>query len=158
MVGLLLLLVLTILGVSAMRGTTLQERMASNMQDHAIAFQAAEGALRAGESKLDQVTLPVFDDSGAYYSTDSTATTTPLWQSLYGIDADAPSASAVETHETGDNASASFFIEKLQDVVLPGDSLGPSSGGSTEHVYRVTAEGIGLNQETTVVLQSTVIR
>lgn len=163
-VGLLLLLVLTILGVSAMRGTTLQERMAGNMQDRAIAFQAAEAALRAGESKLDQNTLPAFGSTGPYYVTDSTAITTPRWQSIYGLGAAAPSSGSVvdcTEKDSGcssiDATSASFFIEKLQDVVLPGNSLGPTTGAST-HAYRVTAEGAGLNQGTAVVLQSTVIR
>ena len=45
-VSLLFLVILTILGVTAMSGTTLEHRMAGNTRDHAIALQAAEAALR----------------------------------------------------------------------------------------------------------------
>ncbi len=51
-VSLLILLVMTILGVSSMGSTTLQERMANNNNQRQIAFQAAEAALRAGETFL----------------------------------------------------------------------------------------------------------
>jgi len=51
-ISLLILLVMTILGVSSMSSTTLQERMANNNNQRQIAFQAAEAALRAGEAYL----------------------------------------------------------------------------------------------------------
>jgi len=51
-VSLILLLVLTLMGVFAMRGTTLEERMAGNMRDRDLAFQSAEAALRAAERDL----------------------------------------------------------------------------------------------------------
>lgn len=51
-ITLILLLVMTLLGISAVRGTTLEERMAGNWRDQNIALQAAEAALRAGERRL----------------------------------------------------------------------------------------------------------
>jgi type IV pilus assembly protein PilX len=57
-VGLIILIVLTLLGVQAMRSNVSQERMASNMRERNVAFQAAEAALRVGEA-----TGP-FDGSG----------------------------------------------------------------------------------------------
>lgn len=51
-VSLLILLVMTVLGVAAMGTTTLQERMANNNRQQQVAFQAAEAALRAGETYL----------------------------------------------------------------------------------------------------------
>jgi len=47
-----MLLLLTIIGAAAMRDTNLQERMAGNMRDHNLAFQAAEAALRFAEQKV----------------------------------------------------------------------------------------------------------
>jgi len=44
-VSLVILLVLTIIGVSSIGGTNLEERMASNFQNTAITFQAAESAI-----------------------------------------------------------------------------------------------------------------
>lgn len=51
--ALIFLLLLTILGISAITTTTLQEKMSGNMQDRNLAFQAAESALRDGERHID---------------------------------------------------------------------------------------------------------
>lgn len=48
-VALIMLLLLTIIGLSSMRGTVLQENMAGNMRDSNLALQASEAALRKGE-------------------------------------------------------------------------------------------------------------
>ncbi|HPF28453.1 MAG TPA: PilX N-terminal domain-containing pilus assembly protein, partial [Steroidobacteraceae bacterium] len=50
--SLLLLLVLTIIGLTAMRMTSLQERMAGSTRDLNLAFQGAEAALRDGETLI----------------------------------------------------------------------------------------------------------
>ncbi|MBS7458012.1 pilus assembly PilX family protein [Coralloluteibacterium stylophorae] len=47
---LILLLVMTLLGLTVLRTTLLQERMASNLVDRSVAFQATEAALREGEA------------------------------------------------------------------------------------------------------------
>ncbi len=46
-VGLIILAIMTIAGLSAMRGTALEERMAGNLKDQTDAFQGAEAALQA---------------------------------------------------------------------------------------------------------------
>ena len=51
-VSLSILLILTILGVSAMRTASLEERMAGNSRDSQMAFEAAEAALRAAEADM----------------------------------------------------------------------------------------------------------
>lgn len=48
----ILMVILGVLAVSGMDDTAMQERMAGNMRDREIAFQAAESALRAGEEWL----------------------------------------------------------------------------------------------------------
>ncbi len=52
-VSLLLLLVLTVLALTASQSTRLQERMAGNARDTDLAFQAAEAGLREAEARLD---------------------------------------------------------------------------------------------------------
>ncbi len=47
-VALVLLIAVTLVGLAAIRGTTLQEKMAGNMMDHDVALQEAEAALRVG--------------------------------------------------------------------------------------------------------------
>lgn len=51
-VALIMLLLLTIIGLSSMRGTSLQENMAGNMRDSNLALQASEAALRKGEEEV----------------------------------------------------------------------------------------------------------
>ena len=51
-ISLVLLLVLTIIGVSAVQTTSMEERMARNTHDSVLAFEAAEVALRTGETFL----------------------------------------------------------------------------------------------------------
>ncbi|SFG89080.1 type IV pilus assembly protein PilX [Neptunomonas qingdaonensis] len=45
-VGMVMMLVLTIIGLSAMQGTAMQEKMSGNMRDANLALQAGEAALR----------------------------------------------------------------------------------------------------------------
>lgn len=51
-VSLILLVVVTLLGLSGMQNTSLQERMSGNMYDRSVAMQAAEAALRAAEAAI----------------------------------------------------------------------------------------------------------
>lgn len=54
-VALIMLLLLTIIGLSSMRGTSLQENMAGNMRDSDLAQQASEAALRKGEEEVTKL-------------------------------------------------------------------------------------------------------
>ena len=51
-VSLIILLLLTILGVTSMSTVTMEERMAGNLRDVGLAEQASEAALRSGEAWL----------------------------------------------------------------------------------------------------------
>ncbi len=51
-ISLIFLLLMTIIGVTTMQTTTLQERMAGNTRDMNLALQSAESALRDGENWL----------------------------------------------------------------------------------------------------------
>jgi type IV pilus assembly protein PilX len=51
-VSIILLVVLTMLGFAALRTATMQERMAGNVRDRGIAFQAAESALRGAQKYI----------------------------------------------------------------------------------------------------------
>ena len=52
-IGLVMLLLLTVIMISAVRVTSLEERLAGNLQNHNIAFQAAESALREAEAFIE---------------------------------------------------------------------------------------------------------
>lgn len=57
-VSLLLLLVMTVLALTASQTTRLQERMAGNARDVDLAFQAGEAGLRAAEERIDDLLAP----------------------------------------------------------------------------------------------------
>jgi type IV pilus assembly protein PilX len=48
-ISLLILIVMTLIGLTGIGTSTLEEKMAGNTRDQALAFQAAEAALRDGE-------------------------------------------------------------------------------------------------------------
>jgi type IV pilus assembly protein PilX len=51
-VALILLLVITLVGFAAVRGTLMQQKMAANLYDRQIAFQNAEAAMRAATLRI----------------------------------------------------------------------------------------------------------
>ena len=51
-VALVMLLLISLIAVGSMQDTILQERMTSNTEDRAMAFESAEAALREGEQQL----------------------------------------------------------------------------------------------------------
>jgi len=74
-VSLIMLLLLTLIGVSSSQVTGLEEKMASNSRDQNLAFQAAETALRAGEAKIESKdTIPEFastNEKGLFSDTET---------------------------------------------------------------------------------------
>lgn len=57
-VSMLLLLVMTVLALSASQATQMQERMAGNVRDLDLAFQASEASVRGAEMRIDDVVGP----------------------------------------------------------------------------------------------------
>ena len=61
--ALILLIVVTLVGIAAVSGTIMQQKMTSNYYDREVAFQAAEAGLRQGESAVQTAAGPsVFRD------------------------------------------------------------------------------------------------
>ena len=163
-VGLILLLVMTMLGLTAVQVTTQQERMAGNLRDRNIAFQAAESALREGESALIRCVID-FSGNGAYdVEANIVAASTPEWTE--------------ETEETEETEDSSFLFDDFDDactepkthsaffqaVAAPRFFLErqPPVGGAsletgvpkTMEVFKVTSRGVGGSVAAVVVLQS----
>lgn len=151
-VSLVLLLVVTVLGVTAMRTTTLQERMAGNLRDNNLAFQAAEAALRDGEQFLQQAALPTFDSTAGLLPRQTNAGQASFWNShnWAGNSRQATRLSDV----TMTVEPPRYVIEELPPVPAEGDSV---RFGPLPEVgfYRVTARGVGGTTDAVVVLQTT---
>jgi len=60
-ISLVLLLLLTMVGVTGMNMTSLEERMSGNYRDHEMAFQAAEAALVDAENFIESTNLTLAD-------------------------------------------------------------------------------------------------
>ena len=163
-VGMIFLLVMTMLGVTAMQTTGLEERMAGNMRDRGIALQAAELALRAGDA--DALESPANGNGRYDYLTlPAPEATTPLHWITTNVRA---WVSGLEIIDPNQSASAD------PNAAFPGMAEEPrywlekrpnrTEGGSLEsgiapvvEVFEVTARSTGASGNAAVVLRSTTI-
>lgn len=130
-IGLIILVVLTLLGVQGMRTNVAQERMAANMRERNMAFQAAEAALRVGEN-----TGP-FDGLGVALGDPASWDGTPSTGTLGNFDDSEPGFEPV-------------FHVGPPEYVRIGLTLPPEF----RLVYPIAARGLGRQDGSVVVLQS----
>ena len=166
--ALMILLLMTVFGISTMDTNILEEKMAGNMRDRNTAFQAAETALRAGESLVASWgVLPDVRDSS-----DSTDTS-PLWvlNSADPVTSNnipwwGEGARTLSWWQTNANVlSGSDKVAGLSDDHQPAyliELLHPRTGTleaahsleGADIFVLVTARGVGQSDSTVVVLQS----
>ncbi|HET6724950.1 MAG TPA: PilX N-terminal domain-containing pilus assembly protein [Gammaproteobacteria bacterium] len=154
-VALLLLLVLTLIGLAATSGSTLEEKMASNHQDHQAAFQAAEAALADGEHQLTAGTIcSAFDNAGCFAPpSPASVGATTLWKSIDWTDDD---SFAYSGSLGGSLPTPRYFVQQLPPEPAPGQNLGLSEYGNVPPLQflQVTAEGTSTDEPGEVILQS----
>lgn len=154
-ISLIMLVLLTIIGITAMQVTNLEEKMAGNSKEYNTAFQAAETTLRNAEAYIDSLatlgdftdTLPGFLSEGTV-DPDYKATTT--WSSANS--AAGPTISGVITPRyiikhvgaQGDSTNTGLTIS----------GYGESLAGSAVTLFRVTSSSTGSTDQSRVVLQS----
>jgi type IV pilus assembly protein PilX len=165
-VALMFLVVLTILGLVTVRSSTVQERMAGNDRDRAVAFEAAEGALRDAERDiLLNITTGNSFDSACTAGLCSPATTaTPNWNAIswtgttsriYGA------GSGAGTYPLDVVQPPRYIIEALPPLPAgAGNSevYGQRSSTTGGNGYRITARGWGRRATTQVSLQSVYVK
>lgn len=151
--SLMMLLLLTIVGVTAMQMTTLQERMAGGYRDRHMAFQGAEAALREGERLLNQATVPEFYSNG----TDGlyVAGAAPDWHDFESATTRLYAGGDM-SNELNQNLDSppEYYIERLPFRIGHGSSLGSDVSLEDNDLFRVTARSTGATGQATVVLQS----
>lgn len=161
--ALVFLVIMTILGVTVMRLTALDEKMAANYRCSKIAFEAAEAALRhAEQDKIASLAVgnPMTFFDGIRSSDDH--------QGRYSLFQNEPSLYSLFSLATWttDNASDTFDASTIADIsgsatqprwmskILAIDGpLNLSMEGETGVVFRNTARGTGC----TVVVNGTVV-
>lgn len=173
--SLIILLMLTLIGVTAMQTTTLEEKMAGNLRNENLAFQAAEAALRAGESYLQGASLgsfaadtsawdPVLNPDGLYQPTLSS--TQERWQqpdiwTVAGSRAYAGTLTGLAEPPRYIIEDMSSYTKCLQPGYCVNVPLPKTPGGSLKFGtvpdtgrFRVTARGVGGTADAVVMLQS----
>ena len=136
-IGLIFLLLLTIIGVSAVQNSTLQERMAGNSDDRNLAFQSAEVALQNGEAEIDS----------ACASLNSLVSAIP--------DPDAATwAGAVDVNIS--DFTGQYVISRMP-LIKNDESEVPVDPNICDGFYMVTSRSTSV-KGMTVVLQSTVVK
>jgi type IV pilus assembly protein PilX len=140
MVVLILLVLMTLLALVSLRGTLMQERMASNQYDRSLAFQSAEAALREAESVATGLTKV---DPGCKVGVCDTPvpTDTPRW-----LDTANWPKNSKETSDTNLGALAvksRYIIEYMGEFAgktctTSGD-VSETTCSDQEKIYRITA-------------------
>ncbi len=155
-IAMILLTVLTLIGVSAMNTTTLEEGIVSNTRDRQIAFHAAEAALLAGERHVEG-THPAFDDTCTNGFCTQSCPIVPRWTDT-ALDV-WNTASRHQTYavEIGGVLSSPGFI--IEDLCEYGSKTwrdaNPGWTDLPQRMYRITALGTGGTDNARVMLQST---
>ena len=149
-IGMILLLLLSVLSLTSLKAIKTDERMAGNLQDRYLAFQAAEAALREAEALLSEPSLPSFTPANGFYRYDQSGVPAAF---------DFTTANAREySRDLGAVAHRPrYILEQMEGRIEEGVSLvvGGRYGISTRANYRITAIGFGGSAQTRVVLQTT---
>ena len=166
-VGLVILGLLTMLALSGMRDSTIQEKMAGASRASFIASNAAESALRDAENCITGATADcefntaneahfAKDDAFPEHNTLFNATT---WEA-FNPPGDPTELAGVPSKGKGDAADgANYIIRQAGTVSGVGDSgaanqaalagggmvasAGPTSAASSQKIYEITARGAG---------------
>lgn len=151
-VGLILLVVMTILGITVIRNVTTEERMAGNAYNRSLSFQAVEATLTSVELLLEAnkptITAGCALTSGVMMCAKPSVGDTPRWQDSAFTswqDASAVSSGAV-------SVTPQYFVEYLgaSFPCAPGD---PADSVDCKR-YRITARTQSTGGQAPVVLQS----
>ncbi len=164
-IGLIMVLLMAIIGVSAIRGSNMQEVMVGNMKDRNQAFQAAEAGLRVGESQMQTSgdTL-VFENKDGLFTNQNLAGSLLGSVSLWGEDIWKTHAVSIGKSklDLGLPKQPDYVVERLE----VGASGASASGDAIEYganveeagpsvLYRITSRGFGASESSVVILQST---
>lgn len=150
-ISLVFLLLLTILGVTAVSTSTLQEKMAGNMKDQNMAFQAAETGLRGGEAAI--LALVSTGDKPVPDSTGSGGVFTPSVINM--LNSSWRSANATLYGSFSLLYEAPRYAVEFAGVETISYDIGGSKPPDTITYYRIWSHGYGGTQTAESVLQST---
>lgn len=155
-ISLLMLLIMTLLGITAMNSTTLEEKMAGNMRDRNTAMQASEAALKATEAALDALGSTPSEVVSCHASTcawprgttPDLATQSASWWVSNGVEY----GTAGSVNIAGVASDPRVVVEVQADI--PDDLIGGGTGTGIMF-YRITARATGATDDAQVIVQTT---
>lgn len=164
-VSLILLLVLTLVGITGMQTTSMEEKMSGNGRDYDMAFQAAEVALRNAESYVTGLVTAVDFDSATNF--DGLLSEAEIEPNYFSDDTwFATGGSTVGSVQPGNAVSSMYgsqprYIVKFLAENDPDSNArlnvvgyGEQLPGALVTVFKVTARGTGGTDNSKVILQS----
>ncbi len=143
-VSLIILLIVTMIAVSSMQGTVLQEKMAGNSLDRNLAFQTAESSVREAEMFIEGiVSLGNFQGAGGLYG--RTDAEPSFYNQATWSDA---TQHVVADGNYGAYEKPKYFIKHYTTVVgtegaMNMSGYGDNKGTGDVTVFRITARGTG---------------
>ncbi|MEM9404230.1 MAG: PilX N-terminal domain-containing pilus assembly protein [Pseudomonadota bacterium] len=152
-VSLVILLVVTMLAISSMQSTALEERMAGNTNDRNLAFQSTESALREAEVFIESIT-----SLGNFNGTGGLIGRTDAEPSLYDQSTWGPEGNhVVAGTDFGSYEAPRYFIKNFTTVTGTEGALnlsgyGDNKGTGDVTVFRLTARGIGAGADSAEVI------
>lgn len=155
-VSLILLLVVTLIAVSSMQGTSLEEKMAGNSLDRNLAFQATESAIREAEIAIENIaSMGGFDGSAGRFglNDDEPVPQTPAtWTDA--------TKHVVANEYYGSYARPQYFAKHFTTLVGTEGSLnmsgyGDNKGSGDVTIFKITARGTGSNSDSAEVILRT---
>ena len=160
--SLVILLILTMLALSAVQGTSIQELIARNQRDSNLAFNAAETALVEAEAVLNAMTSATYgtssDNNPKIYDARSGGSFFVVSENPWA--SDYKNELQVFTQGVSTQASPLYIIEHISTVVsdedrLNLDNVGQNPNTCCTQMFRITARGSGGTDAAKVILQST---
>ncbi len=152
-VGLLILLVLTLIGVNAMQGTLFEQKMAANTGDRNLAFQNAESALRDAEIFVGGlVSLGNFDGTAGLFGLNDPEpvySLPPTW--------DDPANHVVSSGNYGAYQAPRYIIKRFTTVTgtegaMNMSGYGDNKGSGDVTIFKITSRGTGGSAESAEVI------
>ncbi|MGB5332281.1 MAG: PilX N-terminal domain-containing pilus assembly protein [Woeseiaceae bacterium] len=143
-VSLIMLLVVTLLAVSSMQGTSLEEKMAGNTRDRNLAFQTTESGIREAETYIEGiVSLGSFNGSGGLYG----LTDIEPYYSTGATWSDA-TQHVVASAKYGSYAEPQYFIKHFTTVkgtegAMNMSGYGDNKGTGDVSIFKITSRGTG---------------
>jgi len=155
-VSLILLLVVTLIAVSSMRGTMLEEKMAGNSLDRNLAFQSTESAIREAEISIEGVaSLGDFDGNAGLFGL---ADAEPDFADMATWSNANQSVAADDAY--GAYAQPQYYVKHFTTVIGTEGALnlsgyGDNKGTGDVTVFKITARGTGGNSDSAEVILRT---